>query len=264
MEKGYGNNLGGTLMTLFSVLKVHPPTFRGSTNSTESYNWFQAMERALQAQHVLNNQFVEFAAYQLLGEAQHWWQEKCRLLQLQNADIPWDVFQTAFYKKYFSKSVREARELELMQLKQGSLSMADFTSRFEELYRFSKICQGNGNLNEGLHQGLENQDGKNLKHTDNLHGLQPLMQEQRDLYSLLQMQEEEQRELETIVATMNKTVKYIVSHLRSCNQDTPVDECKKFTEERSKEKSLEDDLEPQEKEEEKRHKLPKVKDIKIL
>ncbi|XP_015969213.1 uncharacterized protein LOC107492676 [Arachis duranensis] len=61
---------------------------------------------------------------------------------VQNADIPWDVFQTAFYKKYFPESVREARELELMQLKHGSLSVADYTSRFEELCRFSRVCQG--------------------------------------------------------------------------------------------------------------------------
>ncbi|XP_016168698.1 uncharacterized protein LOC107611262 [Arachis ipaensis] len=29
-----------------------------------------------------------------------------------------------------------------MQLKQGSLSVADYTSRFEELCRFSRVCQG--------------------------------------------------------------------------------------------------------------------------
>ncbi|XP_016195550.1 uncharacterized protein LOC107636564 [Arachis ipaensis] len=47
--------------------------------------------------------------------------------------------KTAFYKKYFPESVREARELELMQLKQGSLSVVDYTSQFEELCRFSTI-----------------------------------------------------------------------------------------------------------------------------
>ncbi|KAL4337395.1 hypothetical protein AHAS_Ahas12G0105900 [Arachis hypogaea] len=46
-------------------------------NGEGNDNWFQAMERALQAQHNPNNQFVEFTAYQLLGEAQHWWQGEC-------------------------------------------------------------------------------------------------------------------------------------------------------------------------------------------
>ncbi|XP_016164941.1 uncharacterized protein LOC107607507 [Arachis ipaensis] len=97
--EGNGDNMGAAPMTLDTFLKVHLPSFRGSTNPTEADNWFQAMERVLQAEHVLNNQYVEFDAYQLLGEAQHWWQGECRLLQLQNADIHWDVFQTAFYKK---------------------------------------------------------------------------------------------------------------------------------------------------------------------
>ncbi|XP_016199811.1 uncharacterized protein LOC107640825 [Arachis ipaensis] len=151
-ENGEGNandnakenddNLGGAPMTLETFLKVHLPIFRGSTNLTEADNWFQAMERALQAQHVLNNQYVEFAAYQLAGEVQHWWQAECCLLQLQNADVPWDIFQTAFYKKYFPESTRESKEMELMQLKQGSLSVADYTSKFEELCTFSRVCQG--------------------------------------------------------------------------------------------------------------------------
>ncbi|XP_072065771.1 uncharacterized protein [Arachis hypogaea] len=86
--EGNGDNTGGVPMTLATFLKVHPPTFRGSTDPIEADHWFQAIERALQAQHVPLNQYVEFAAYQLAGEAQPWWQAECRLLQLQNADIP--------------------------------------------------------------------------------------------------------------------------------------------------------------------------------
>ncbi|XP_025661796.1 uncharacterized protein [Arachis hypogaea] len=140
--EGNGDNTRGVSMTLATFLKVHPPTFRRSTNPIEADHWFQAMERALQVQRVPLNQYVEFAAYQLAGEAQRWWQAECRLLQLQNADIPWEVFQTAFYKKYFPESAREVKEMELMHLKQGSLSMADYTSKFEELCRFSRVCQG--------------------------------------------------------------------------------------------------------------------------
>ncbi|XP_057755758.1 uncharacterized protein LOC130974936 [Arachis stenosperma] len=88
--EGNGANTGGVLMTLATFLK---------------------------AQHVPLNQYVKFAAYQIAGKAQPWWQAECRLLQLQNADIPWEVFQTAFYKKYFPESAREAKEMELMQLK---------------------------------------------------------------------------------------------------------------------------------------------------
>ncbi|XLT25458.1 hypothetical protein HN873_056750, partial [Arachis hypogaea] len=58
------------------------------------------------------------------------------------AAIPWEVFRTEFYKKYFPNSARNAKELELMQLKQGQMTVAEYTSKFEELCRFSRICQG--------------------------------------------------------------------------------------------------------------------------
>ncbi|KAL4329558.1 hypothetical protein AHAS_Ahas13G0312100 [Arachis hypogaea] len=111
--------------TLQAVQRLGQPAGNGNGNGNGEGNandnaevnadhWFKAMERALQAQHVPLNQYVKFAAYQLAGEAQPWWQAKYRLLQLQNTNIPWEVFQMAFYKKYFPESAREAKEMELM------------------------------------------------------------------------------------------------------------------------------------------------------
>ncbi|XP_016206919.1 uncharacterized protein LOC107647355 [Arachis ipaensis] len=119
-----GNGRNGPMM-LATFLKVNPPTFKGTTNPTEVDNWFQAMEQALQAHQVPEDQCVEFATYQLMGEAQYWWQETRRLLQRDNIAILWDVFQSEFYKKYFPNSVRTAKELELLQLKQGHMSVAE-------------------------------------------------------------------------------------------------------------------------------------------
>ncbi|XP_016206745.1 uncharacterized protein LOC107647140 [Arachis ipaensis] len=117
---GNGNGAGGSLvagsMILATFLKVNPPAFSGSTNPTEANNW----------------------------EAQHWWQGAHRLLQQGNIDeaITWERFKEEFYKKYFPNSVRQAKELELLQLKQGSMTVAAYTSKFEELCRFSRVCQG--------------------------------------------------------------------------------------------------------------------------
>ncbi|XP_072081170.1 uncharacterized protein [Arachis hypogaea] len=114
--------------TLQAVQRLGQPTGNGNGNGNGEGN--------------TNDNAEEFAAYQLAGEAQPWWQVECRLLQLQNADIPWEVFQTAFYNKYFPESAREAKQMELMQLKQGSMSVAEYTNKFEELCRFSRVCQG--------------------------------------------------------------------------------------------------------------------------
>ncbi|KAL4287215.1 hypothetical protein AHAS_Ahas19G0163900 [Arachis hypogaea] len=68
-----GNNDENGPMSLHSFLKVHPPTFRGTSNPTDADNWIQAVEWALQAQQVPDEQWIEFGTYQLHGEAQHWW-----------------------------------------------------------------------------------------------------------------------------------------------------------------------------------------------
>ncbi|XP_016186025.1 uncharacterized protein LOC107627718 [Arachis ipaensis] len=127
-------------MTLVTFLKVSPPIFKGTTNPTKADNWFQAMEQALQTQQVPEDQCVEFATYQLMGEAQYWWQGTRRLLQWDGAAIPWGAFQIEFYKKYFPNSVQTVKEVELLQLKQGLMLVAEYTNKFEELCRFFKIC----------------------------------------------------------------------------------------------------------------------------
>ncbi|XP_016178334.1 uncharacterized protein LOC107620722 [Arachis ipaensis] len=50
---------------------------------------------------------------------------------------------TAFYKKYFPESAREAKEIELMQLKQGSLSVANYTKirTFSDLVNKARVVE---------------------------------------------------------------------------------------------------------------------------
>ena len=57
-------------------------------------------------------------------------------------DIPSDIFRDEFYKKYFPGAARDAKEMELMQLKQGDLTIAEYARKFDDLCRFSKIYQG--------------------------------------------------------------------------------------------------------------------------
>ncbi|XP_057755935.1 uncharacterized protein LOC130975122 [Arachis stenosperma] len=132
-----------------AVNQADSPVFEESINPAEADNWVRAVEGALQTQQVPSNQFVEYAAYQLMGEAQQWWQGECRLLRLQKVDITWALFHEAFYKKYLHESLREARELELLQLMQGSMNIAEYTSKFEELCRSSRISQGTPESYEG-------------------------------------------------------------------------------------------------------------------
>ncbi|XP_016206162.1 uncharacterized protein LOC107646493 [Arachis ipaensis] len=140
-NEGAGNH--DNPMTLATFLKVNPPKFKGTLVATQADNWFRGIEKSLRAQHVPERQYVKFATYMLEGEAEHWWQGVQRLLRQVVEEIDWDTFKEEFYKKYFPRTVRDAKEMELMQLTQGNMSVAEYTRKFEDLCRFSKICQGN-------------------------------------------------------------------------------------------------------------------------
>ena len=44
-----------------------------------------------------------------------------------------------FYEKYFPASMRNAKELEFMNLRQGTMNVAEYTVKFEELCKLSTI-----------------------------------------------------------------------------------------------------------------------------
>ncbi|XP_057741332.1 uncharacterized protein LOC130959952 [Arachis stenosperma] len=138
------NNLGHPErpMTLATFLKVNPPKFKGTLVATDADNWFRGIERSLRAQHVPEGQHVEFAIYMLEGEAEYWWQGIQRLLQQNENNIPWDICRDEFYKKYFPGATRDAKEMELMQLRKGDMTVAEYARNFDDLCCFSKICQG--------------------------------------------------------------------------------------------------------------------------
>ena len=54
-----------------------------------------------------------------------------------------NVFKDVFYQKYFPPLVRNAKELEFMQLRQGNSSISEYIAKFEELCKFFTIYQRN-------------------------------------------------------------------------------------------------------------------------
>ncbi|XP_057740483.1 uncharacterized protein LOC130957651 [Arachis stenosperma] len=130
-------------MTLTDFLKNGPPQFNGNANALEADQWFREVERISYTQHIPEVQSVEIVTHMLEGDAQNWWQELCHTLQVELTDVPWHRFKIEFYGRYFLHAFRIAKELELMQLKQKDMSVADYTREFDNLCRFSKICQGN-------------------------------------------------------------------------------------------------------------------------
>jgi len=83
-----------------------------------------------------DNQKVNYVVFMLIGEPKYWWDSTRRLLEGGRIIITWEVFRTRFLEKYFP-NVRRTKEIEFMQLKQGSMTIGEYASKFEELGKYS-------------------------------------------------------------------------------------------------------------------------------
>jgi len=114
-----------------------PPQFSGGYDPEKAELWIKEMEKIFRVMNCVDNQKVNYAVFMLIGEVEYWWDGIKRLLEGGRIIITWDVFRTKFLEKYFPNDVRRAKEIEFMQLKQGSMTVGEYTSKFEELGKYS-------------------------------------------------------------------------------------------------------------------------------
>ncbi|XP_015970425.1 uncharacterized protein LOC107493906 [Arachis duranensis] len=158
-ENGYGedngndeNNLGHPErpMTLVTFLKVNPPKFKGTLIATDADNWFRGIERSLRAQHVPEGQHVELLLICSRGKLSTGGRGYSDCYNIMKMTFLRISLGTNFIKSIFREqhemlgegATRDAKEMELMQLRQGDMTVAEYARNFDDLCCFSKICQG--------------------------------------------------------------------------------------------------------------------------
>ncbi|XP_028104992.1 uncharacterized protein LOC114304009 [Camellia sinensis] len=90
------------------------------------------MEKIFRALPCTKRQKVTFAKFTFKDDAQEWW-----LLTLEKEDIvTWARFLEVFYEKYFPDSLREQKAVEFIHLRQGTMTVAKYESKFTQLAQF--------------------------------------------------------------------------------------------------------------------------------
>ncbi|XP_027343014.1 uncharacterized protein LOC113855579 [Abrus precatorius] len=104
--------------------KANPPNFRGAFDPDKADEWIKAMEKVFYVLDYTDRQKVA------------------------KGPLPptcWKQTRNFGGMKYFRASVRNAKELEFMQLHQENSSISEYIAKFEELCKFSTIYQKNPN-----------------------------------------------------------------------------------------------------------------------
>ena len=99
-------------------------------------HWFMQVEKVLEAMEITSDMTrIRLATFQLEGEAQVWWKWARTSRDLE--EMTWAEFQELFMGKYYLDTARHAKAQEILELKQGTMTVMEYVVRFTELARFA-------------------------------------------------------------------------------------------------------------------------------
>ncbi|XP_075499294.1 uncharacterized protein LOC142537684 [Primulina tabacum] len=101
----------------------------GSTDPSVAEEWIKSLESIFSYLHMEDADKVTCAIFLLTKHARIWWESAS--VALPARPLTWDTFKSTFYNKYFSKDVRAKKASDFLNLKQGTMSMAEYIQQFE-------------------------------------------------------------------------------------------------------------------------------------
>jgi hypothetical protein len=129
-------------------------------------DWLMFVEKKLQVVQYNNRENVMLASHQLSGPAADWWDAYMEAHE-EPESINWPEFRAAFHEHHIPQGVIKLKKKEFQDLKQGSMSVNEYVTKFTQLSRYAphevdtdekkQECFLNG-LNDGLTYALEAQD----------------------------------------------------------------------------------------------------------
>lgn len=126
--------------TFDKFFRLQPPAFVGGSDPLVAEVWIAQMEKIFKYVPCTEEEKVDFATFMLKDDAINWWNFTCLSLKNkvgENNTIGWESFKTMFLNRYFPQGIGPVRGKEFIDLKQGTLTVAEYAREFERLSRFA-------------------------------------------------------------------------------------------------------------------------------
>jgi hypothetical protein len=133
-------------------------------------DWLKSVEKKLQVVQCNNREIVPLASHQLSGPTADWWDAYMEAHE-EPESINWPEFRAAFRAYHVPQGVIKLKK-EFQGLKQGSISMNEYITKFTQLSRYvshevdtdeKKQEYFLNGLNDGLAYALEARDFENFQ-----------------------------------------------------------------------------------------------------
>ena len=109
--------------------RINPPTFYGSQVEEDPQEFIDE-----------SNEKSELAIYKLKDVAQAWYVQRRDKRPLRGGPVTWEVFNKAFLDRFFPRKKREAKVVEFINLRQGGMSVLEYTLKYSIIKLCSFFC----------------------------------------------------------------------------------------------------------------------------
>ncbi|XP_075499913.1 uncharacterized protein LOC142538482 [Primulina tabacum] len=113
-----------------------PTRFNSSETGERAEEWIERIEQIFVTAPCARSAWLRLATFQLSRNVLLWWQTTKAGLRAQGRTVDWDVFRSRFLDKHFSIAARQKKEREFEDLRQGSMSVAEYESRYSALLKY--------------------------------------------------------------------------------------------------------------------------------
>jgi hypothetical protein len=151
--------------------RTKTPTFSHAVEPMDADDWLKFVEKKLQVVQCNNHEKMLLASHQLSGPATDWWDVYVEAHE-ELKNINWPEFRAAFCAHHILQEVVKLKKKEFQDLKQGSMSVNEYITKFIQLSRYAphevdtdkkkQECFLNV-LNDGLSHALEARDFENFQ-----------------------------------------------------------------------------------------------------
>jgi hypothetical protein len=134
-------------------------------------DWLKSIEKKLQVVQCNNHEKVLLASHQLSGPPADWWDAYVKAHE-EPESINWPEFRAAFRAHHVPQGVIKLKKKEFQDLKQGSMSVNEYVTKFTQLSRYAPYEVDTdekkqefflNRLNDGLSYALEGRDFENFQ-----------------------------------------------------------------------------------------------------
>ena len=122
----------GQSSKLVEFQRTSPPVFTQSNEPLEADDWLRTMEQKFEVIKCPEEDKVPFAAQYLQGPAAAWWDDY-RSIQKTGTEISWEDFVENFRKHHIPAGLMGIKKKEFLNLKQGSMTVAEYLKKFTQL-----------------------------------------------------------------------------------------------------------------------------------